>query len=90
MNPTSAGRYYCKINPEGGMRQTKEKEHRRKMCLGLAFMWAYLVLLRFAKVPFFFLFNKLKVSGNLELSKPSGRHHFFNSISSAHPCTAFW
>ena len=38
----------------------------------------------------FFFLNKLKVSGNLELSKSSGRHHFFNSISSAHPCTACW
>ena len=94
MNPTSAGRYYCKINPEGGMRQTKEKEHRKKMCLGLAFIWAYLILLHFAEVPFylffFFFLKKLKVSGNLELSKSSGRHHFFNSISSAHPCTACW
>ena len=91
MNPTSAGRYYCKINPEGGMRQSIEKEHRRKMCLGLAFMLAYLVLLHFAEVPFFFFFfNKLKISGNLELSKSSGGHHFLNSISSAHPRTAFW
>lgn len=62
MNPTSVGRYYCKINPEGGMRQTKEKEHRRKMCLGLAFMWAYLILLHFAEVPFY-LFLKKQIEG---------------------------
>ena len=79
MNPTSAGRYYCKINPEGGMRQTKEKEHRRKMCLGLAFMWAYLVLLRFAKVPFFFLFNKL-LAGNLRIEVIGGSNVFTRDV----------
>ena len=44
----------------------------------------------FCRGSFFFFLNKLKISGNLELSKSSGGHHFLNSISSAHPRTAFW
>lgn len=71
-------------NPEGGNRQSKEKEHNRKRCLGLVCTHEYLILLHFADAEFY----KLKFVATL--GQASQWYHLPNSVCSACLCIAFW